>query len=204
MTVRARRTQEQRSATTRGALLEATLDCLVDLGYARTTTTEVADRAGVSRGAQLHHYPTKAELVTAAVGHLCERLDAEFRAAIVKVPQGPSRAAFGVDLLWRMVSGRTFAAWLELAVAARTDPELERAVAALGERTAQAIDRTFHEIFPTPRDHGPLFDLAPKFAIALMQGLALQQMCVPDDQRRVELLDALKQLSSLIAIGGVK
>src|SRR4051812_4561472 len=178
MAVRARRTNVERSNSTRTRLLEATLDCLVDLGYAGTTTTEVADRAGVSRGAQLHHYPTKAELVTAAVEHLCDRLDAEFRQAITKVPEGPGRNAAAVDLLWSMISGHTFVAWLELTVAARTDPELARATAALGERTGQSIDRTFRELFPAAENPGPLFDLAPKFAIALMQGMALQQLVV--------------------------
>ena len=86
--VKVRRTNEERSAETRARLLEATTECLVELGYSNTTTTAIAERAGVSRGAQLHHYPTKAELVTAAVEHLCERLDAEFRAAIVRVPEG--------------------------------------------------------------------------------------------------------------------
>ncbi len=51
-------------------LLEATVDCLVERGWAGTTTTVIAERAMVSRGAQLHHYPTKAELVAAAVAHL--------------------------------------------------------------------------------------------------------------------------------------
>lgn len=64
------RTQEERSAATRAALLDATVACLVDYGYASLTTTRVVERAGVSRGAQVHHFPTKAQLVTEAVRHL--------------------------------------------------------------------------------------------------------------------------------------
>ena len=70
---RRRRTQEERSAETRTRLLDAAIECLLKLGYAGTTTTEIATRAKVSRGAQLHHYPTKQELLTAAVEHLFER-----------------------------------------------------------------------------------------------------------------------------------
>src|SRR5215470_16496508 len=62
-----RRTQAERSAATQARLLDAALQCLVELGYAGTTTTVVAERAGVSRGAQLHHFPTRAALVAAAV-----------------------------------------------------------------------------------------------------------------------------------------
>ncbi len=63
----------------RHRLLDATVDSLVELGWAGTTTTVIAERAGVSRGAQLHHYPTKATLVMAAVEHLADRRAAEIR-----------------------------------------------------------------------------------------------------------------------------
>ena len=121
---RPRRTQAARSAATRAHLLNATIECLSELGYAGTTTTEIADRAGVSRGAQLHHFPTKAELVITAVDHLFTRRHEEFVAAIAALPAGADRAEAAIDLLWKMVSGPTFFAWLELAVAARTDPDL--------------------------------------------------------------------------------
>src|SRR4029450_5698931 len=100
-----RRTQEERSAATRARLLDATLECLAELGYARTTTTEIAERGGVSRGAQLHHFPPDAE-----------------------------RPPPAVDLLWSMVAGPTFHAWLELVVAARTDEQLKPKVTALTAR----------------------------------------------------------------------
>src|SRR5277367_4995704 len=76
-----RRTQRERSEAMRGRLLEATIDCLYELGYSRTTTIEVAARAGVSRGAQLHHFPTKKRLVTIAVRHLLSKRIEEFRLA---------------------------------------------------------------------------------------------------------------------------
>src|SRR5687767_4439256 len=74
-----RRSQEERSAATRERLLDATVECLVDLGYAKTTTTEVVRRAGVSRGAQVHHFPTKADLVQNAVVHLASKRREELR-----------------------------------------------------------------------------------------------------------------------------
>ena len=62
--------QAERTAATRLRLMEATVDCLVELGWAGTTTTIVSERAGVSRGAQLHHFPTKQDLVVSAVAYL--------------------------------------------------------------------------------------------------------------------------------------
>src|SRR5512138_3856974 len=121
---RERRTQAERSARTRARLLDATIACLHDLGYARTSTPEIARRAGLSRGAQLHHFPSKQELVTSAVQHLFQRRHDEFLEAFAQLPAGADRYAAAIDILWTMMRGPTAAAWLELAIAARTDPEL--------------------------------------------------------------------------------
>src|SRR5581483_8242321 len=123
-----RRTQAERTAATRGALLEATVQCLVTQGFGGTTTTEVAHRAGVSPGALLHHFPAKADLLCAAVGHLFELRQAEFRKAMANLGPGADRRSAGLDLLWSMFSGPTFTAWLELWMAARSDPALAEAV----------------------------------------------------------------------------
>ena len=75
------RPQQERSRVTQQRLLDATIDCLIKHGWSGTTTTIVAETAGVSRGAQLHHYPTKTALVLAAVDHLMQRRADEIRAA---------------------------------------------------------------------------------------------------------------------------
>jgi len=191
-----RRTQEERSATTRARLLDATIDCLSELGYANTTTTEIAKRAGLSRGAQLHHFPTKAELVTTAVDHLFTRRTDEFRAAFATLPSGTNRTAAAIDLLWSMVSGPTFYAWLELVVAARSDAELETTVSAMAARFADTVQRTFRELFPDPIARGPFFDIAPSFAFALLQGLALDRISVKNDAGLQASLELLKTLAS--------
>src|SRR5690242_8635019 len=140
---RPRRTQAQRSASTRARLLDATIGCLHDLGYARTTTPEIARRAGLSRGAQLHHFPTKAELVPSAVEHLFERRRAEFLRAFHERPAEQEPIDAAIDILWSMVSGPTFYVWLELAVAARTEAELREPVAALTARLTAIVEDTF-------------------------------------------------------------
>ena len=119
-----RRTQAERREATKAALLDATIDCLVEYGYAGTTTTRVVERAGVSRGAQVHHFHTKAELVAEALRHLAQRRLAELREETRRLPTGGDRLAAALDLLWRNHSGPLFAASLELWVAARTDTEL--------------------------------------------------------------------------------
>ncbi len=196
-----RRTQEERSAATRTRLLDATLECLAELGYARTTTTEIAERGGVSRGAQLHHFPTKAELVTEAVAYLFDRRDEEFRAAFAKLPADADRGGAAVDILWSMVSGPTFHAWLELAVAARTDPLLKPKVAELTTRFTENVRRTFGELFPRPEGAPPYWDLAPSFTFALLEGLALDLMVTPDADEIARVLDIWRGVARLVMSG---
>ena len=196
-----RRTQEERSAATRARLLEATLECLVELGYARMTTTEIAERGGVSRGVQLHHFPTKAELVTEALAYLFDRRDEEFRAAFAKLPADADRGAAAVDILWSMVSGPTFHAWLELAVAARTDPMLKPKVAALTTRFTENVSRTFRELFPRPEGAAPYWELAPVFTFALLEGLALDAMVTPDSNEIDRVLEIWRGVARMVMSG---
>lgn len=130
-----RRTQEQRTAQTRHRLLEATLACLVEDGYARTTTQAIAARAGLSRGAQLHHFPTKESLVVAAVEHLAQKRQAEIRDALTAT----ATPAHGLELLADTFSGPLFLAALELWVAARTEPALRAALQPLERRVADEL-----------------------------------------------------------------
>jgi AcrR family transcriptional regulator len=192
-----RRTQAERSASTRARLLDATIECLHDLGYARTSTPEIARRAGLSRGAQLHHFPTKAELVTSAVEHLFSRRRAEFLQAFREREPGQDPRAAAIDILWSMVSGSTFYVWLELTVAARTDPELREPVAALTERLATIIEETFRELFPAPATPNPFYDVAPRFAFALLDGLALEGIHARQANAHEPVLQALKGLARL-------
>ena len=165
-----RRTQAERREQTRGALLDSTVSCLVDLGFSGTTTTEVTRRAGVSLGALLHHFPAKADLLAAAVGHVLDRRQEEFRQAMASLDPEVDRVDAAIDLLWSAFSGPTFTAWLELWVASRTDPELAREVRTVDERFHRASDELFAEFFPElPAEALPL-------VFAVMEGSALQQL----------------------------
>src|SRR5512139_2747798 len=93
------RTQEERRAETRARLLDATTACLADLGWAGLSTTEVARRAGVSRGAQQHHYPTKMVLVAAALEHLVDQLRSDYEQSFAALPDERRNVEGALDLL---------------------------------------------------------------------------------------------------------
>jgi len=133
--------QEERSAETRQRLMDATVECLFERGYAGTTTTEIATRAGVSRGAQLHHFPKKDELVVSALEHVFNLRLNQMRKTVAQRPTGSreTRLIAMVDALWPIFKGPTFYAWLELVVASRTDPALNEAVREASERFAEGL-----------------------------------------------------------------
>ncbi|MEU4566335.1 TetR/AcrR family transcriptional regulator [Micromonospora sp. NPDC023956] len=190
--------QQERSRATRTRLLEATVDCLVEYGWSGTTTTVVAARAGVSRGAQLHHYPTRAALVTAAVVHLAERRAAELRTEAEALPVGPQRLDRVIDMLAAAFTGPLFVAALELWVAARTDPELRAALVPLEAR----VGREMHRLTVTLLDadeRRPGVREAVQATLDLLRGLGVANLLTDDSTRRTALLNTWKrQLATLL------
>ncbi|WBB48721.1 TetR/AcrR family transcriptional regulator [Verrucosispora sp. WMMA2044] len=191
--------QQERSRATRARLLEATVDCLVEHGWSGTTTTVVAARAGVSRGAQLHHYPTRTALVTAAVGHLTERRAAELRAEADALPADADRLDRVVDLLAAAFTGPLFVAALELWVAARTDVELRTALLPLEARIGREMHRLTVELLGVD-ERRPGVREAVQATLDLLRGLGVANLLSDDSTRRTALLQAWKtQLTALLA-----
>jgi AcrR family transcriptional regulator len=170
---RKRRTQAERRATTRAALLDATIECLVEDGYAGTTTTKVVERAGVSRGAQVHHFPTKAELVAAAVLHLASRRASELKGEVGRrFTEDPSDVGDALDLIWKLHAGPLYAASVELFVAARTDPELRERLLEVERDIAAQVYSSAGEFFAGHERQKALRECL-EVALATMRGLAL-------------------------------
>ena len=172
----------------RARLLEATVDCLVERGFAGTSTTLVSERAGVSRGAQLHHFPTKNDLVVAAVRHLTELRGAELRAAVRRVPTGPRRTRAVLSVLGDHVTSPVFSAALELWVAARTDSALLAAVAPLEQEVGRETHRLTVEALGADERTDGVRELV-QATLDLVRGLGLANTITDDARRRGRILD---------------
>ncbi|HET7683102.1 MAG TPA: TetR/AcrR family transcriptional regulator [Marmoricola sp.] len=180
--------QEERSRAMRRRLLEACVECLVEHGWSGTSTTMVSQRAGVSRGAQLHHFPTKNDLVVAAVEHLSERRGDELRAASAALPTGTRRSRAVLEMFADHFTGAVFTAALELWVAARTDPQLHAAVAPLEQR----VGREAHSIAVAALgldDKDPHARALVQATLDLIRGLGLAHTLSDDSARRKRILD---------------
>jgi AcrR family transcriptional regulator len=179
-----RRTQAERRTATRLALVQATVDCLVELGYARTTTQEVQSRAGVSRGALTHHFTTKADLMLAAVDHLYEEFSASVREAAAGLPDDPAaRARLGVELIWERFDGPLFVAAMELWTAARTDPELRAALLPHERRLGQQLRGLTAEVFGADVGGHPMSEAVYQVLLTSMRGQAMTYWLQPDAPR---------------------
>ena len=170
--------QDERSAETRRRLLDATVACLSERGYAGTTTTEIANRAGVSRGAQLHHFPKKDELVVSALEHVFELRLSEMSAAVAEPPSGSRahRMAVLIDAMWPLFKGPTFCAWLELVVASRTDPALNEAIRAASVRFAEGFRAGFSALLDWPGEHRGKLDDLIGVVFGQLEALALERV----------------------------
>jgi AcrR family transcriptional regulator len=123
-----RRTQEERSAATRKRLLDATIDLLIERGYARLTTADIEKRAGVSNGARVHHFRTKEDLVVAANQDLYANAVSLGTARSASARHSPHPFKDCFDDLISLYFGRWFLGSLDATVAARTDKRLARRI----------------------------------------------------------------------------
>jgi AcrR family transcriptional regulator len=122
---RARRTQAERSETMRQRILDATLSCLQTDGYAGTTVSRIIEVAGVSRGAPLHHFPSKSALIAAAAEQLIRRVYIQMGKAVAKLQGSEDRLHDLIYSAWKNVFNRPeHIALHELLVASQRDREL--------------------------------------------------------------------------------
>jgi AcrR family transcriptional regulator len=180
--------QADRSRAMRSRLLEATVELLVERGFSGTSTTLVSERAGVSRGAQLHHFPTKNDLVVAAVEHLTELRGAELADAFDALPPGPGRTRAVVRMLGDHFSSPVFTAALELWVAARTDEALLAAVSPLEQRVGRETHRLTVEALGVDETRPGHRELV-QATLDLVRGLGLAATITDDTRRRRRILD---------------
>jgi AcrR family transcriptional regulator len=172
----------------RARLLDATVECLVDHGFGGTSTTLISERAGVSRGAQLHHFPTKNDLVVAAVEHLTEVRGVELNAAAADVPRGPHRTRDVLRMLGDHFASPVFTAALELWVAARTDASLSAAVSPLEQRIGRDTHRMTVELLGADESRPGVRELV-QATLDLVRGLGLAATITDDAHRRNRILD---------------
>ncbi len=193
--------RERRGAATREQILDAAVRSIVKHGYASLTTTMIADTAEVSRGAMLHHFPSKEAIIREMVRHLFEKRMAAFEKMVKTVPDEDSRIKNSIRIFRDQVNHPYFIAFFELTVAARTDTTLldmlrpcQEALEARGLELATSL---FPEVSPDR------IALGMALSQAVMENIALQHLSRNSnatDDRLIEFLE--HQISDLYNLPG--
>ncbi|NSY41009.1 TetR/AcrR family transcriptional regulator [Leisingera sp. ANG59] len=195
MTVSTRRTQDQRSTETRRLLLAATVQMLMDVGYANTSTSGIAKRAGVSRGAQTHHYPNKMALIVAATEEMFANFAAGIEALAADLRNGALDCDTFFDAVWKEVlRGDWFYSSLEIIVAARGDTELRQQLAPLILNLHKGLEATWSQTFVSVNPDVVTSRVALNLAMNVFRGMAVQAVLRRDDGYFREMLLALKTI----------
>jgi AcrR family transcriptional regulator len=195
--------QAHKSSTTRDQILDAAIHCIVELGYSGTTTTRIAEKAGMSRGAMLHHFPSRMDVIRAAVDYLHGKRLRAFRRSITNIPAGVDRVKMAVEGYWGHVTHPMFVAFFELSVAARSDPDLADILRPAQRAFDEEWYRTAQEVFPEWQSDRHAFDLALNLSQYLLEGMAIGYLTHARNYDPAPLLAYLEQCIRALAPPGV-
>ena len=165
--------QALKSAQTRARLIEATIQCLVKYGYSGTTTPKVAAEADLSRGAMLHHFENGGALMQATIAELLDRRLRAFRRAAAN-PGDDVRTL--VRTYWKQLLSPAFVAFVELAIAARTDSSLARILEPAQAEFRQRWYELAVQLFPQWQNDRTAFDLALALTQNTVEGMAINRL----------------------------
>jgi AcrR family transcriptional regulator len=183
----AREPRQDRSRLTRQRLLDTAVECLSELGFAATTVTVVAERAGVSRGAAQHHFRTHEELISVALTHIMEAQADELRAVATTLPSTPRSTETVLGLLTDLYTGPLFRATLHLWAAASADEKLREALAPLERQVGRVAHEVAVELLGVD-ENVPGVRETVQATLDLARGLGLANLLTDDSARRGRVL----------------
>jgi AcrR family transcriptional regulator len=182
-----REPRQDRSRVTRRRLLEAAIECLAELGWSGSTVAVVAERAGVSRGAAQHHFPTREDLVTSAVEHVAAERLARLREHAADLPTGPGRIQAVIDMVEHMYTGPLFRAAIHLWVAASSDERLRERVVRLEAHVGRETHRVALVLLGVDESRPGVRETV-QATLDMARGLGLANLLTDDGPRRRRVL----------------
>lgn len=163
--------QTEKSDFTRIRVLEATVECFAEMTLKDSSIATISKRAGVSRGAMQHHFPSRAVLLESTVNYINLKRLNTWRADLQSVPPGSSVIDFIIDVHWKHLNDVESIAYRELVMAARTDKQLCKFM----EDAYANFEKRWHEIsveaFPAWGEFGQKYDLACHACQYLLEGM---------------------------------
>jgi len=191
--LKVRRSQQERSDGTCDKLRKATIALITERGYVNTTTIHISERAGVSRGALMHHYPTKIDLIADAAAEVWRGAIEEVRDLSEALSQGQLDISAFVDGIWnRVFPEETVNVTLDLMSAARSDEELHKRISVHLENLFKAYDQIADQAFANSGFSKDQQRVIVSLTTCTIRGLKLQEMMHPDPAMTKAIRDVLK------------
>jgi AcrR family transcriptional regulator len=185
--------QARKSAATRIQIISAAIRCIVESSYSKTTMMKISEKAGLSRGATLHHFPSKMDIIRAAVDYIHEKRIQAFRRSIKEIPEGADIAQLAVEAYSADLKHPIFVALFELSVAARTNVELREILHPAQLNFDQEWYETAWSLFPEWHSDRQAFDLALILCQTLIEGMAISNFTHAREYDRAQLLAYLEE-----------
>lgn len=182
-----REPKQDRSRVTRRRLLESTIDCLATQGWATTTVAVAAEQAGVSRGAAQHHFPTREDLITAALEHMFDSRMSEIRAETAELPHGSDRTEAVVMQMVKYFTGPLFKAALQVWTAAAADEALRTRIVPLETKFGRTAHQVTIELLGAD-DADPVTHRLVQGTLDMARGLGLADVLTDDSARRERIV----------------
>ena len=181
--------QQDRSRATRQALLATTVKCLAQYGWEVSTVSFIARQAGVSRGAAQHHFPTRADLIVAALRHLFDERFAALKAFPEPTGSGVERVEKVVTSVCDAITGEFFDAALQVWTVAASDAKLREVVVPLEQHFGRAAHETTVRLLGVD-DSDPHVRGLVRATLDLIRGLGLADTLTDDKRRRKGVIHA--------------
>ena len=182
-----REPKQDRSRATRQRLLEATIDCLAERGWSATTVQVVAERAGVSRGATQHHFPTREDLITAALEYMFDARTELLREEATGLPAGEGRTEAVILRLVDAYTGPLFRAALQVWAAAAADPAMRDRVVPLEGRFGRMTHEAAVELLGVD-DSDPVVHRLVQATLDMARGFGIADLLTDDSARRARVV----------------
>ncbi|MGJ7462121.1 TetR/AcrR family transcriptional regulator [Halomonas sp. MA07-2] len=183
-----RQSQEERSRKTQARITQATIECILEKGIRATSTVDVARQAGVSRGALVHHYPSKNSLMKAALEDLLNREVDSVRDMAMKVKNGELDFDSLLIALHEHFKGDMFMVTLEFLTNARTDPAIMEVLVTIAERFNYSLEQIWEQMV-TSADHSSYQKrVALNATLCMMRGMGAQSIWRDDPELYRDML----------------
>ena len=187
--------QAQKSALKKDRIVIATLECIVEHGYEKTTMAGIAEAAGVSLGSLQHHFRTKLEAIKAAVNYLHARRLTDHKRDLESIPEGVDPMAHAIEVYWHHLNEGHYVAYQDLVIAARTHPELAEVLKPAYQRFLKDWRKDALSLFPDWGEQREHFELICDVGQYQMEGLAFGRLNDQiDDEKTRRVLDFTKRL----------